>query len=90
MLQVIVVIAVLMMAGPARGQSFTDICKGTISQSDGVMHSARGMNSKQFFALMKQARESQMKLGPDGYLWSTKPIVCTSITVTPAPSDVPM
>jgi hypothetical protein len=56
---------------------------GSIAESDGVQTGAASgrMNSKDYFALMKRAKATHMKLGPDGFLWSTEPLHCDSIAI---------
>ena len=71
----------LSLTGTASAQSFKGTCAGSISESDGVNHSPNGMNAKSFFALMKQARESHLKLGSDGFLWSTRLLNCDSVAI---------
>lgn len=71
-------------AAGQKGWSFRGTCDGNISQSDGAQTGAGSgtMSTKDYFALMKRARESHMTLGADGFLWTQQPLHCDSIVIT--------
>jgi hypothetical protein len=82
-------LAILAVCAPlARAQSIAHSFKGTcsnanVSESDGVQaRPANGqMSTKDYMALMKRVRESHLKLGSDGFLWSTRSLNCDSVAI---------
>jgi hypothetical protein len=84
---IVLLLALLTFTGAARGQriahAFKGTCAGNISESDGVQaRPANGqMSTKDYMALMKRARESHLKLGSDGFLWSTRSLNCDSVAI---------
>ena len=90
----IVVLSAILLAAPglmmpvcAAGQQswiFKGTCgKSTIAKSDGIQRGpASGMMpTKDYLALMQQARANHQTLGPDGFLWSREALNCDSVLV---------
>jgi hypothetical protein len=71
-------------AAEQKGWSFKGTCSnGNISESDGVQTGmgSGSVSTKDYFAVMKRARAAHLTLGTDGFLWSTQPLSCDSVTV---------
>lgn len=85
----IVGVVVLASAVPAcafgqKGWSFKGNCSSSaISRSDGIQTGVRSgaVDTKEYLALMKRARDSNLALGTDGFLWATQALRCDSAIV---------
>jgi len=57
--------------------------KGNIAESDGVQARPENgmMRTKDYDALMKRVRDAHQTLGADGFVWTTTPLRCDSVTV---------
>jgi hypothetical protein len=77
----------LIMPVSAAGQQswiFKGTCgKSTIAKSDGIQRGPVSgmMPTRDYLALMQQARANHQTLGPDGFLWSTEALNCDSALV---------
>ncbi len=68
-------------ASGQKSSIFKGTCsKGSIAESDGVKPDL-GLGNTKWLAVVKRAKAAHLTLGADGFLWSTQPLSCNSVSI---------